>query len=294
MASFSTRMLATLGFLFRRVGIAISGLEADEASAPTITAGTAAPTATEPAGSLYIRVSGTVGVYQTTGGGSWTLRLGATLNGNLTGNVTGNLTGNVTGNVTGDLTGNSAGTHTGAVVGSTGSFSGTLTLSDGSLLQRPGAGTGTGDVIEVQGPDATHGWKLSIYEATVSPAAVETALLTVPANSCIDHVQANIESALTGGGTTVTASIGITGDVDAYGSFGAPTDLLAKNSKLDWMGRVASGAGASLGVFSKSTVALKLIGAATGGDTAGDTALTVGSVKVRVTYRTLMSYVDAA
>ena len=54
-----------------------------------------------------------------------------------TGNVTGNLTGNsagvhtgaVTGDVTGNITGNSAGIHTGALVGSTGSFSGNVTMA---------------------------------------------------------------------------------------------------------------------------------------------------------------------
>lgn len=177
------------------------------------------------------------------------------------------------------------------------SASGTVTLSDGSLIQRKGAGTGTGDVIEVLGPDSTHGMKTCVYEATVSPAAVETALFTVPAMSVIDSVQANVESALTGGGTTVTFSIGVTGDVDAYGTAttaGVQADLLAKNSKCDAFGGRGSGAGASLGVFTAGTVALKLIGAATGGASAGNTALTVGSVKVRVVYRTLMSIVDAA
>ncbi len=157
------------------------------------------------------------------------------------------------------------------------------------------AGTGTGTKIAVIGPDLTHGMVTTVYEATVSPNAVETALFTVPANSVIDAVQANVESSLTGGGTTVTFSIGVTGDVDAYGTAGSPTDALVKNTKLDYMGAGnPPGAGASLGVFSKSTVALKLIGAATGGTSAGNTALTVGSVKVRVVYRTLLSYVDAA
>lgn len=178
-----------------------------------------------------------------------------------------------------------------------GTFSGAVNLNDGSLLQRKGAGTGTGDVIEVLGPDSTHGMKTSVYEATVSPAAIETALFTVPAMSVIDSVQANVETALTGGGTTATFSIGITGDVDLYGTAtnaGAQADLLTKNAKCDAFGGRGSGAGAGLGVFTAATQSLKLIGAATGGATAGDTALTAGSVKIRVVYRTLMSLVDAA
>lgn len=158
------------------------------------------------------------------------------------------------------------------------------------------ATTGTGAVIDVVGPDLTHGVKTAVLEVTLTPAAVETALLTLPANSCVDWLQANIQAALTAGGTTTTVSFGITGDVDAYGtmmSAGAQADLLTQNGKADFIGRVASGAGASLGVFSPAAVSIKMIGAATGGASAGDTALSVGSVKVRIGYRTIMSMANA-
>lgn len=187
-------------------------------------------------------------------------------------------------------------TFTGPFSIATPTFTGLTTFADGSLVQWAGAGTGTGDVLQVVGPDATHGIKTVVYDATVSPSAVETALFTVPAMSVIDSVQANVESALTGGGTTVTFSIGITGDVDAYGTAttaGVQADLLTKNAKCDAFGNRGSGAGAGLGVFTAGTVALKLIGAATGGASAGNTALTVGSVKIRVVYRTIMSLADA-
>lgn len=169
-----------------------------------------------------------------------------------------------------------------------------LNLSDGAMVLKRGAGTGTGDLIEITGPDATHGWATYVYEATVAPAAIETALFTVPAESEVLSCQGNVETALTGGGTTVTWGFGITGDVDAYGTAGAPTDTLAKNGKLNYAGTNPPGAGAVLGVFSKATVALKLIGAATGGTAAGNTALTAGTVKCRVVYRTLLPIVDAA
>ena len=175
---------------------------------------------------------------------------------------------------------------------------GTVTLHDGTTLLRKGAGTGTGDVIGVVGPDLTHGMKTTVYEATVTPAAIETALLTIPANSVVDCVQANVEAALTGGGTTVTFGIGITGDVDCFGtafSAGAQADLLTKNAKINHIGIPASPpvAGSDIGKFLPAGAAVKLIGAATGGATAGNTALTVGSVKVRIVYRTLMSLADA-
>ena len=171
-----------------------------------------------------------------------------------------------------------------------------LSVNDGATLLQAGATTGTGRLIQVQGPDTTHGVATYCYEATVSPSAVETSLFTVPAMSRIVSVQANVQSALTGGGTTVTFGVGITGDVDAYGTAsnsGVQADLLTKNAKINAIGNVAAGAGASLGVWSAATVALKLIAAATGGTSAGNTALTVGSVKVRVTYQTLLPLADA-
>lgn len=186
----------------------------------------------------------------------------------------------------------------GAAVFGAVAFAGTTTLADGSILQRTGAGTGTGDVIEVLGPDATHGMKTVVYEATVSPIAIETALFTLPANSVIDHVQANVQAALTGGGTTVTFGIGITGDVDKFGtafSAGAQADLLTQNAKINAIGSPASPPqpGTGIGEYQPAAISVKLIGAATGGATAGNTALTVGSVKVRVVYRTLMDMANA-
>ena len=174
---------------------------------------------------------------------------------------------------------------------------GTITQLDAATRLVKGATTGTGRVIDVVGPDLTHGVKTVVLEVTVSPAAIETAVLTLPAKSRVVCLQANIEAALTGGGTTATVSFGITGDVDAYGTMmaaGVQSDLLTKNAKADFIGSVAAGAGASLGVWAPAAVSIKAIGAATGGTSAGNTALTVGSIKVRIVYETLMSLVDAA
>ena len=173
---------------------------------------------------------------------------------------------------------------------------GTITIPDGSTLFTAGAGTGTGDLVQVYGPDITHGWARYVYQADVTPAAVETALFTVPAMSRLIVAQANVQSALTGGGTTVTFGIGITGDVDAYGTAsnsGVQADLLTQNAKINAMAGIAANAGASLGVFSAATVALKLIAAATGGASAGDTALTVGTVRIRIVYETLLPLANA-
>lgn len=179
--------------------------------------------------------------------------------------ATGGVTGAVTGNVTGDLTGSA-------------------TLEDGDLLTIEGAGTGTGDVVARIGATATEGLELRVYEATVTPAAIETNLLNTPAGAVILSVQANCEAALTGGSTTVTWSVGINGNVDKYGT-AAGGDTLAKNSKIDTIPDWATLAAAEQMV---------LAGAVTGGATAGDTALTVGSVRVRVVYLALNSLDDAA
>jgi hypothetical protein len=170
-----------------------------------------------------------------------------------------------------------------------------LVMNDGSLLQQKGAGTGTGDVIHRIGATETEGMEVRVYEAVLSPAAIETALFTVPADSVIDSVQANVATALTGGGTTVTFGFGITGDVDLYGTAfaaGAQADLLTQNAKVNAIG-TKTNAGAGIGVYNPAAVSLKLIGAATGGASAGDTALTVGTVRVVVRYRVLISLANA-
>ena len=168
-------------------------------------------------------------------------------------------------------------------------------INVGGRLVNGNSGTGTGLVVEQHGTSVTEGWQEVIYEDTISPAAIETALLTIPAGSIVDGVWANVETALTGGGTTTTWSIGITGDVDSFGTattddYTTQGDDLTQDSKWTYLGGVTplSNAGASIGLFDAAAVALKLIAAATGGATAGDTALTLGTVRIRVKYRTAL------
>jgi len=164
-------------------------------------------------------------------------------------------------------------------------ITGAMSLNDGSLVQRKGTGTGTGDVIERIGLTATEGMELVVYEDTVSPAAVETNLINVPANALIVSVQANCEAALTGGGTTVTWSIGTAADPDKYGTAGdGAGDTLAQNGKLNFM---------PAWTFLTASEQMVLTGCATGGAADGDTALTVGSVRVRVIYYALNSLDNA-
>jgi hypothetical protein len=155
-------------------------------------------------------------------------------------------------------------------------------------------------VIDMVGPDLTQGVQSVVFESTVtftSPGQTERALMSLPANSVVDWVQANVESDLAvASGNAATFSIGITGDVDAYGTAwasGAQADRLAKNSKANFIGSKTA-AGASMGVFVANAVSIKVFAAATGGTTvATANGFNAGSVKVRIGYRTLLSMANA-
>lgn len=173
--------------------------------------------------------------------------------------------------------------------------SGGVTLADGAVLALRGKGGTTGDVIQQVGATSTEAFRLVVYDATVSPSAVETNLINLPAGSMIVSVQANVQAALTGGGTTVTWSIGTTGDPDKYGSAGfnsitgaAAADALTQNSKSTWFGD-----GSHAMSLSAAAEQLVLTGAATGGAADGNTALTVGSVRCRVVYWQLQALDNA-
>lgn len=140
----------------------------------------------------------------------------------------------------------------------------------------------TGAVALRVGATATEGLELVVVEKTISPNAIETAVFTVPAGAVIHSVQANCEAALTGGGTTVTWALGTAADPDKYGYPGS--DTLAQNSKIDTIPDWAPLASAE---------PIVLTGVATGGTADGDTALTVGSVRVRIAYWQLNSLDNA-
>jgi hypothetical protein len=77
-----------LGFAYRKLALLISDDESDDGSAPTLTAGSAAPTASENAGSAYFRTSN--GFWYRRIGGAWETVLGAA--GTLTANTISELT----------------------------------------------------------------------------------------------------------------------------------------------------------------------------------------------------------
>lgn len=161
---------------------------------------------------------------------------------------------------------------------------GTL-IKDGGLtgagtVLLTGSATGDGQVVQRWGATATEGLQVVVYEETLSPSAVETSVISIPPNSRILAVQSNVETALTGGGTTDSYGIGTTGDPDKYGS----SATLTQNSKSDFLGD---------GTVISAPEDVVLTGTAS--ETAdGDTALTVGSVRVRIVYLRLTSLDDAA
>lgn len=172
-------------------------------------------------------------------------------------------------------------TDTAQTVAGVKTLTGANVHSDANLFSNDGGATGA--IAMRFGATQTEGLEVRVYEATLNPNAIETAALNTPAGAVILSVQANVEGALTAGSTTVTWSIGINGTVDKYGTV-TGGDGLTQNGKLDTIADWAVLGGAEQMV---------LAGAITGGGTAGDTALSVGSVRIRVVYLMTNSLDDA-
>ena len=144
-------------------------------------------------------------------------------------------------------------------------------------------GAAAAAVIQRMGATVTEGYEIKVIdETTAALNAVSTDLTEdVPSGAVILCVQGNVESALTGGGTTANWGIGTAGDPDKY----SPTvGVLAKNSKIDTIPDWAVLSGAE---------DIQVHGVTAGG-AIGDTALTVGSVRVRIVYAVPNSLDDAA
>jgi hypothetical protein len=139
-------------------------------------------------------------------------------------------------------------------------------------------------VAQCFGAVATEGLQIKVIDETISfagNAALYKAMTTpIPAGAVILAVQANVQSALTGGSTTVKVGLGPNAsDPDKYGK----TSALTKNAKISTIPTHAVLA---------SQEAIDVCACATGGG-AGDTALTVGSVRVRIVYAVPTDLADA-
>lgn len=154
-------------------------------------------------------------------------------------------------------------------------------LKDGGVYTATGKSAAAGQIAAQFGSTLTEGINIKVLDEVVACTQVENAMTTaVPKGGIILGVLANCDAALTGGGTTVTWSVGINGDVDKYGTAGFPTqaDLLTKNSKSNFLQNLDTAARLA------ADETILVCAAATGGASAGNTALTVGSVRVQVTY----------
>jgi hypothetical protein len=112
-----------------------------------------------------------------------------------------------------------------------------------------------------------------VVDLTGNAALFKAMATAIPAGAIIEEVVQAITVLVVGGGTTVKTGIGLNGsDPDAYGLAGA----LTKNTKK--AGRVEPPAPLA------AATTLEVCGCTTAG-ALGDTNLTAGKVRVRVTYR---------
>ncbi len=132
------------------------------------------------------------------------------------------------------------------------------------------------------GQTEAEGLETRAIDEVVATGAINNDLTEdVPTGAVILSVQSNVELGLTGGGTTANYAIGTSGNPDLY----SPTvGALAKNSKTDFIpGHAVLGSAENIQV-----------NGVTAGGAAGDTALTVGTVRVRIVYQVTNSLEDAA
>jgi len=170
----------------------------------------------------------------------------------------------------------------------TGTVSGAAVAGDACMF---GTSSVTGAAAIQLDPTAEgEGLNTVIVDKTVSAlSAVETAVFSVPAGSVIRAVLGNVETAIgfaAGAGTSVTWSLGTTGDPDKYGTAGYPTaaNALTQNSKSSWVATPTHLAAAE---------AIVVTIAATGGTADGDTAPNAGAVRVVLVYDTYAALANA-
>ena len=166
---------------------------------------------------------------------------------------------------------------------STGTLTAAALTQSGNRLVSGGAAAAA--VVERYGASASEGYEVRVIDETLAAfSAAKTFDLTedIPAGAVILSVQANIETAVVAGGTSVKVSVGIAGgDVDKYGK----TADLTKNQKIDTIpvhAILASAEDVQVGIV------------VTDGSTLGDTDASAGVVRVRIVYAVQNSLDDAA
>jgi hypothetical protein len=158
---------------------------------------------------------------------------------------------------------------------------GGINLTGGSI-QMP-RGIASSSILQGFGATSAEGMQLACVEETFSfvgnVALYKESAYLFPVGAVLLCAQANVEAALTGGGTTVKVGLGTSSDPDVYGLSSA----LTKNTKITTMPAYSALTG---------TARVRVSSCATGG-TAGDTALTVGSVRIRIIFLAPVNLADA-
>jgi hypothetical protein len=154
------------------------------------------------------------------------------------------------------------------------------TLSAFASLKR--AGAAAAQVADRFGATVSEGYEVRVIDETLlALAAISTDLTEdVPSGAVILSVQANIETAVVAGGTSVKVGIGPVGDPDQYGL----TADLAKNTKADLIPAHAV-------LAALEDIQINMVTAA---GAIGDTAASAGAVRVRIVYAVPNSLDDAA
>jgi hypothetical protein len=151
---------------------------------------------------------------------------------------------------------------------------GSLQCPAGAAISRTAIGFGT---------TSAEGLQFATIEETIScagnAALSQDITSVIPAGAVIVSVQANVQAAVTGGGTTAKIGLGIATDPDKYGLSSALTKNVKIGGPADWAVLAAS---EQLGIY-----------ACAANGAAGNTALTVGSVRVRIVYAYCESLVNA-
>lgn len=156
------------------------------------------------------------------------------------------------------------------------------TISD-TLLMTAGSAAIASAIIF--GATSSEGLRVRVINEVVSlsgaGATFKALTSSIPAGAVILSAQANIESEVTAGGTTVKVALGLNaGDVDKYGLATGLTQNLKINTIPTW---------AVLG----SSEQIDVCGVVTDGSALGDTNLSAGSVRVRIVYLDLASLANA-
>jgi hypothetical protein len=161
-------------------------------------------------------------------------------------------------------------------------------LKDSAIVMSGGAiqlprGTASSVILAGFGSTTAEGMQLGCIDETFSFVGntdlfKETAYL-FPAGAVLLCAQANIQAAATGGSTTTKVGLGTEADPDLYGKTSALTKNLKITTTPDW-------------AVIASPVRLRVSACATDGS-AGDTALTVGSVRIRIVFLAPVDLINA-